>query len=96
MNLTPIRDRILVQPDAAETQTTSGIIIPDTAQEKPVFGTVLDTGTGKVAEDGTIVPLDVTPGDRIIYNKNAGVPVKVDGKDFLILTEDDILALVQE
>jgi len=95
MNLTPIRDRILVKPDEAESQTSSGIIIPDTAQEKPMFGTVIDTGSGKVAENGTIVSLDVTQGDRIIYNRNAGTPVTVDGEDFLILTEEDILAIAQ-
>jgi chaperonin GroES len=60
-----------------------------------MFGTVIDTGSGKVAENGTIVSLDVTQGDRIIYNRNAGTPVTVDGEDFLILTEEDILAIAQ-
>jgi len=96
MNLSPIRDRILVRPSEAEKQTTLGIIIPDNAQEKPMFGSVISTGSGKVAENGVIIALDVAAGDRIIYNRNAGIPVRVNNEELLILTEQDILAIVKE
>jgi chaperonin GroES len=91
----PIRDRILVKPADAETKTASGFYIPDTANEGPVNGTIISVGTGRVAENGTVVPLVVTEGNTIMYTKGAGQTVKVDNTDYLILTEDQILAIVE-
>ena len=95
MNVKPIRDRILVKPAEVETQTATGFFIPDAANEGPVRGTVIHTGGGRVAEDGTVVALVITEGDDIMYLKGAGQPVKVDDEDHIILTEDQILAIVE-
>ena len=91
----PIRDRILVKPADAETKTASGFYIPDTANEGPVNGTIISVGTGRVAENGTVVPLVVTEGNTIMYTKGAGQSVKVENVEHLILTEDQILAIVE-
>ena len=95
MKVKPIRDRILVKPAPAETKTASGFFIPDTANEGPVRGTVVHTGGGRVAEDGTVIALVITEGDNIMYLKGAGQPVKVNDEDHIILTEDQILAFVE-
>ena len=95
MTVTPIRDRILVKPADAETKTAGGLFIPDTASEGPVRGTVIKTGGGRVSEDGTVVALVLSEGDDIMYIKGAGQPVQVDNKDHIILTEDQILAIVE-
>lgn len=95
MKVKPIRDRILVKPAPAETKTASGFFIPDTANEGPVRGTVVHTGGGRVAEDGTVIALVITEGDNIMYLKGAGQPVKVNDEDHIILTEDQILAIVE-
>jgi chaperonin GroES len=95
MLIKPIRDRILVKPAPAETKTASGFFIPDTANEGPVRGTVVQTGGGRVAEDGTVIALVITEGDNIMYLKGAGQPVKVNDEDHIILTEDQILAIVE-
>ncbi len=95
MTVTPIRDRILVKPADAETKTAGGLFIPDTASEGPVRGTVIKTGGGRVSEDGTVVALVISEGDDIMYIKGAGQPVQVDNKDHIILTEDQILAIVE-
>jgi chaperonin GroES len=89
MNIKPLADRVLVEPAAAETTTSSGIIIPDTAQEKPQKGTVTAIGTGKKDE-----PLTVKVGDNVLYGKYSGTELKLEGKDFLIMRESDILAII--
>lgn len=89
MNLQPLADRVLVEPSAAETKTASGIIIPDSAQEKPQEGTVVAAGNGKVDE-----PLTVKVGDKILYGKYGGTEIKHEGKDYLIMRESDIYAIV--
>ncbi len=91
MGLTPLGDRVVVRQIEAEEVTASGIVLPDTAQEKPLRGTVLAVGEGRW-ENGTRVPLDVQPGDEVIYSKYGGTDVTVDGEDLLILRESDILA----
>jgi chaperonin GroES len=86
---------VLVQRVKEEEKTKGGIIIPDTAKEKPIEGKVIAVGNGKVAEDGTVRKLEVKPGDRILFGKYSGTEVKVDGEDSLILREDDILGIVE-
>lgn len=94
MKLTPIRDRIVVRLLEAETVTKSGIVIPDAAAEKPNQGEVLAAGTGKIAEDGTTVPMVVKAGDRVLFSKFAGQSVKIDNEEFHILKEDDVMAII--
>lgn len=89
INLKPLADRVLVEPSAAETTTASGIIIPDTAQEKPQQGTVVAVGNGKVDE-----PMTVKVGDVVLYGKYGGTEIKHDGKDYLIMRESDIYAVI--
>lgn len=89
VNIKPLADRVLVQPAAAEEKTASGIIIPDTAKEKPQKGQVIAVGTGKKDE-----PLTVKVGDQILYGKYAGTEITVDGKEYLIMRESDIFAVV--
>jgi len=95
MKVNPIRDRILVKPIDAETKTASGLVIPDTATEKPNRGMVVALGTGKVAENGTIVPMVLKQGDTVLYGKFAGNEVKIDGDNHLVLNEDDVMAVVE-
>ena len=94
MNIRPLHDRILVKRVAEEEKTKGGIIIPDTAKEKPIEGKVVAVGNGKVLEDGTSRPLDVKKGDRILFGKYSGTEVKIEGDEHLILREDDILGVV--
>ncbi len=89
----PLADRVLVEPAAAETTTASGIIIPDTAKEKPQKGTVVSAGPGKV-ENGTKVDMTVKEGDTVLYGKYAGTEVTIDGKELLIMRESDILGVI--
>tara|TARA_B100001778_G_C18040187_1_gene385062 strand:- start:108 stop:377 length:270 start_codon:yes stop_codon:yes gene_type:complete len=89
MKITPLADRVLVEPAAAETTTASGIIIPDTAQEKPQKGTIVALGSGKKDE-----PMTVKVGDAVLYGKYSGTELKLEGKDFLIMRESDILAII--
>lgn len=89
MNIKPLADRVLVEPAAAETKTAGGILIPDTAKEKPQKGTVIAVGPGKKDE-----PLSVKVGDKILYGKYGGTDITVDGKDYLIMRESDIYAIV--
>jgi chaperonin GroES len=95
MQLKPIRDRVVIRLIEAETATKSGIIIPDAAVEKPDQGEILATGEGRITEDGVVIPLEVKTGDRVLFGKHAGQSVKVDGKDYRILKEDDIMAIVE-
>ena len=90
----PLHDRVLVRRIEAAAKTAGGIIIPDTAQEKPQEGEVVAIGTGARAEDGTIVPLDLKAGDRILFGKWSGSEVRLDGEDLLIMKESDVLGIV--
>src|SRR3954468_22963356 len=94
MNFRPLHDRVLVRRVEAEEKTAGGIIIPDTAKEKPQEGEVVAAGTGAKSEDGKITPLDVKAGDRILFGKWSGTEVKVNGEDLLIMKESDILGIV--
>ena len=95
MNLKPLGDRVIVKQAEAETQTKSGLILADTAKEKPQKGTVIAAGEGKLNEAGERVALDVKAGDVVIYSKYGGTEVKVEGEDYLILRADDIYAVVE-
>ena len=94
MNLRPLGDRVLVRRVEEEAKTKGGIIIPDTAKEKPQEGEVVAVGGGAKSEDGTVTPLDVKAGDRILFGKWSGTEVKIDGEDLLIMKESDILGIV--
>ena len=94
MKLKPLGDRLIVQVSDEEETTSSGIVLPDTAQEKPQRGKVLAAGDGKVGDDGKRIPLDVSEGDEVRYSKYGGTEVTVDGEDLLVLRESDVLAIV--
>jgi chaperonin GroES len=97
MSLQPLEDRLVVRPSEAEETTTSGLVIPDTAKEKPQQGEVLAVGPGKRSEQtGELIPVDVAVGDLIVYSKYGGTEIQVDGEDLLILTARDVLAKVVE
>ncbi|MGI8407223.1 MAG: co-chaperone GroES [Actinomycetota bacterium] len=93
-SIRPLEDRILVKPEEGEETTISGIVIPDTAKEKPQEGTVLAVGAGKRSETGDLIPMDVKEGDRVMYSKYGGTEIKVDGDELLILSSRDVLAIV--
>ena len=93
-SIKPLEDRILVRPDEGEETTISGIVIPDTAKEKPQEGTILAVGPGKRSDTGELVPMDVKSGDRVMYSKYGGTVIKVDGEELLILSARDVLAIV--
>jgi chaperonin GroES len=95
MKIRPLQDRVLVKRVESEEKTKGGIIIPDTAKEKPIEGKVIAVGNGKVQEDGTVRKLDIKEGDRILFGKYAGTEVKLDGEEHLILREDDILGVIE-
>jgi chaperonin GroES len=94
MGFQPLADRVLIKPKAREETTRSGIVLPDTAKEKPQEGTIVAAGPGRVMEDGTRVPLDVKVGDNVLYAKYAGTEYKIENEEHLILKESDILAIV--
>ena len=94
MNVRPLFDRVLVKRNDEPTKSKGGLFLPETAKEKPVEGTVLAIGNGRVADDGKVTALTVKVGDRVIFGKYAGTEIKVDGEDRLILREDDILGIV--
>ena len=94
MTFRPLHDRVLVRRIEAATKTAGGIIIPDTAQEKPQEGEVVSTGSGARAEDGTITPLDLKAGDKILFGKWSGSEVKLNGEDLLIMKESDVLGVL--
>jgi chaperonin GroES len=96
MNLKPLQDRVLVERVDSEDKTKGGIIIPDTAQEKPMEGKVLAVGGGARNENGQIVALDVKKGDRILFGKWSGTEVKIDGKELLIMKESDIMGIIEK
>jgi chaperonin GroES len=94
MNVRPLHDRLIVQRIEEKETVKGGIIIPDTAKEKPQEGKVIAVGNGKILENGTKVPLDVKAGDKILFGKYSGTDIKIDGKEYLILREDEVLAIV--
>ena len=91
----PLQDRLIVKRVQEEEKTKGGIIIPDSAKEKPIEGKVIAAGNGKVLEDGKVRPLDVKAGDRILFSKYAGTEIKIDGEEHLIMREDDILGVIE-
>ena len=95
MSLRPLSDRILVQRIEEDVRTKGGIIIPDTAKEKPVEGKVVATGKGRMGEDGKLLSMDVKVGDRVLFSKYGGTEVKIDGSDYLILRQDDVLGIIE-
>jgi len=95
MNLRPLHDRILVRPAKAEEVTKGGIIIPDTAKEKPMQGEIIAIGKGKIADDGKVTALDVKVGDKVLYGKYSGTEVSVDGEDLLMMRESDVFAVIE-
>ena len=95
MKIRPLQDRVIVRRLEEEEKTEGGIIIPDTAKEKPMEGRVIAVGKGKVLEGGKVVPLDVKAGDRVLFSKYAGTEVKLEGEEHLIMREDDILGIVE-
>ena len=92
-NLKPLADRVIIEPESAEQVTKSGIVLPDSAQEKPQSGKVLAVGTGRITDDGKTIPLSVKEGDVVIYSKYGGTEVKLEGTEYLIVKESDILAV---
>ena len=94
MKIKPLRDRVIVRRLNEEETTKGGIIIPDTAKEKPQEGEVVAVGSGKVLDDGKVVPLEVKKGDKILFGKYSGTEVKVDGDEYLMMREDEILGIV--
>jgi chaperonin GroES len=94
MKMKPLADRVIIKPSAAEEKTKGGIILPDTAKEKPVIGEVVAVGPGKVTDDGKKVALEVKVGDKVLYGKYSGTEVTVEGEELLIMREADIFAIV--
>ena len=95
MNIRPLHDRIIVERLEEDTTTAAGIIIPDSAKEKPQQGIVKAVGKGKVTEEGKVMPLDVKVGDKVLFGKYAGTDIKLDGKEYLMMREDDVLGVVE-
>ena len=95
MKVRPLHDRILVKRLDQEAKSKGGIIIPDTAKEKPMEGRVIAVGTGKVSEEGVVTPLDVKKGDRILFSKYSGTEIKLEGDEHLIIREEDVLAVLE-
>jgi len=96
MKIRPLQDRIIVKRLEEETKTKGGIIIPDTAKEKPIEGKVIAVGKGKVTEAGKVLALDVKVGDKVLFSKYGGTEVKIDGEEYLIMREDDILGVIEK
>ncbi len=94
MKMKPLADRVIIKPSEAEEKSKGGIIVPDTAKEKPVVGEVVAVGPGKVSDDGKKVPMEVKVGDKVLYGKYSGTEVTVEGEEYLIMREADIFAVV--
>ncbi len=94
MNLTPLHDRVIIKPSQPEEVTKGGIIIPDTAKEKPMQGQVVAVGKGKVGDDGKLIEMQVKVGDKVLYGKYSGTEVTIDGEEYLIMRENDIFAII--
>ncbi|MFB3884627.1 MAG: co-chaperone GroES [Thermodesulfobacteriota bacterium] len=95
MKVRPLRDRVIVKRLEEEEKTKGGIIIPDTAKEKPIEGKVIAVGDGRIKEDGKKIPLEVKKGDRVLFTKYGGNEIKIDGEEHLMMREDDILAIIE-
>lgn len=95
MKIRPLNDRVLVQRMEEETKTKGGIIIPDTAKEKPAEGKIIAVGNGRLGDDGKRIALEVKKGDRVLFSKYGGTEVKVEGEEYLIMREDDILGIIE-
>ncbi len=95
MNLQPLDDRIVVKPKDAEATTASGLVIPDTAKEKPQQGEVVAVGGGRRSESGELIPMDVSTGDTVVYSKYGGTEITIEGDDLLILSSRDVLAIIK-
>jgi len=95
MKLRPLQDRIIVKRLEEETMTAGGIFIPETAKEKPQKGEVIAVGKGKKTEDGKVIPVDVKKGDKVLFGKYAGTEIKIEGEEYLIMREDDILGIME-
>ena len=96
MNIRPLQDRILVQPILEKEVRKGGIIIPDSAKEKPIEGRVKAVGKGKVGDDGKPIKLEIKVGDKVLYSKYGGTEIKIDGEDYLLMREDDVLGVVEK
>lgn len=96
MKIRPLHDRLVLKRIGDEDKTKGGIIIPDSAKEKPLEGEVIAVGNGKILEDGTVRPLDVKAGDRVLFSKYAGTEIKIDGDEHLMMREDDILGIIEK
>jgi chaperonin GroES len=96
VNLKPLGDRVVVEHVEQSDKSAGGVFLPDTAKEKPQEGRVLAVGSGRTLDNGTKLPMDVKPGDRIIYSKSSGSEIKVDGKEYLIISEKDVLAVFND
>ncbi|HXG29924.1 MAG TPA: co-chaperone GroES [Nevskiales bacterium] len=94
MKIRPLHDRVIVKRLEAETKTAGGIVIPDTAAEKPIRGEVMAVGNGKILEDGKVRPLDVKVGDKVLFGKYSGTEVKLDGQELVVMREEDIMAIL--
>lgn len=95
MTIRPLHDRVVIRRMEEERTSAGGIVIPDSATEKPIQGEVIAAGKGKILENGTVRPLDVKVGDRVLFGKYSGTEVKIDGKDFLVMREEDIMGVVE-
>ena len=96
MKIRPLHDRVLVKREDEERKSPGGIVIPDTAAEKPIRGKIVAVGKGKILEDGKVRPLDVKIGDRILFGKYSGTEVKVDGDELLVMREEDVMAVIEK
>ncbi len=95
MNIRPLHDRVIVKRMEEERTTPGGIVIPDNAAEKPIKGEVVAVGNGKILENGEVRPLDVKVGDKVLYGKYAGTEIKIDGEEYLVMREDDIVGVIE-
>jgi len=95
MSIRPLHDRVIVRRLEEERTSPGGIVIPDTAAEKPMQGEVVSVGNGKINENGDVRPLDVKPGDKVLFGKYSGTEVKIDGEELLVMREDDIMAIIE-
>ena len=95
MNIRPLHDRVIVEREEEERTSAGGIVIPDTATEKPIRGKVRATGNGKILDDGSVRALDVKKGDKVLFGKYSGTEVQVDGEELLVMREDDIMAVIE-
>ena len=95
IRLRPLGDRVIVKPIEKKEEVRAGLIIPDTAKEKPQEGEIIAAGKGKIGEDGKLIPMDVKAGDKVLYGKYSGTEIKLDGQEYLIMHQDDVLGIVE-